>query len=291
MNGVSGTGGQTQASLDASDWSAHGQQEVLLSRPVELKENPWGYGKRLRFMRKSIQNSFPQCEPGRVRVLDVGCGNGALLAIPLASHGFDVTGVDVHPASIENARSRAKNLPNARFCLGKVEEIQDETFDVVILSEVLEHVPDPKALLEASLEHLKADGICLITVPNGYGVFEIDSWLYRTFRLHAAFNLFKRILRTFFPSHFTLHRTPTPATQNLECGHLQFFRRKRLKKIFADCSLTVIREAAGCFLCGPVICETLARSQRFVEWNIRIVDLLPLTFASSWYFLLRRSRP
>jgi 2-polyprenyl-3-methyl-5-hydroxy-6-metoxy-1,4-benzoquinol methylase len=113
-------------------------------------ENLWGYAKRLRFVRQTIASAFPRREPGSLRVLDVGCGNGSQLALPLARRGFRVAGVDTHAPSIEHARRDARDLLNARFVRGRVEDLDPELFDVVILSEVLEHVTDPSALLAAS---------------------------------------------------------------------------------------------------------------------------------------------
>jgi hypothetical protein len=41
-------------------------------------------------------------------------------------------------------------------------------------------------------------------------------------------------------------------------------------------------------LAGPLVGHTLARSERFIEWNARITDSLPLILSSGWYFALRR---
>jgi SAM-dependent methyltransferase len=277
---------------------------AIRSEPVALKyasigldnhvvaENPWGYGKRLRFVTQAIGHEYPDQPPGSIRLLDVGCGNGLFLAIPLARAGFGVTGVDFHQPSIARAQGMASALPNARFVAGTVADLDESDFDVVILSEVLEHVPDPKALLLASLQRLKPNGIAVITVPNGYGEFEIDSWIFRVFRLGVALDLLKRILR----------RTPArpggadqpadqpdmPATDNDNCPHVQFFNIRRLKRMFRECSLSLIEESAGSLACGPLVSSTLGHSRHFIEWNARVSDSLPLVLASSWYFVLRR---
>jgi len=253
-----------------------------------MEENPWAYAKRLRFMKEVLASEFAGKPPGSVRVLDVGCGNGSFLAIPLARCGFNVVGVDPHQPSIDRAQRLAEAMPNARFLASEITKLEAGVFDVVILSEVLEHVYHPKELLQASLRHLKREGIVLVTVPNGYGEFEIDSWIYRTLRLKSGIGLLKRILQKAHPSWTRGGQTETAsATDNLECGHVQFFRRRSLKQLFADCSLVVARESAGSFLCGPLVCHGLARSRRFVEWNSRIADKLPLSLVSSWYFVLR----
>jgi SAM-dependent methyltransferase len=252
----------------------------------DIEENLWAYAKRLRFVREVLVNEFAARSAASVRVLDVGCGNGSLLAIPLARRGYDVTGTDLHAPSIEHARRLAREIPNARFEQEAVTELSAPAFDVVILSEVLEHVDDPKALLLASMKHLKNDGIVVVTVPNGYGEFEIDWWIFRNLRFQRAIDLLYRFRGNRASDG---DRQDLPATDNHGCGHVQFFRLTRLRNVFRDCSLCVAKESAGSFICGPIVCYTLARSRRFIEWNARIADRLPLAMASSWYFALRRA--
>src|SRR5438128_2335277 len=120
----------------------------------EVPENLWAYGKRLRFVRQTIATVFPSREPDSLHVLDVGCGNGSQLALPLAQHGFHVIGVDTHAPSIERAQVDAQDLENASFVCGRVEDLNAEPFDIVILSEVLEHMTEPRELLMASARYL-----------------------------------------------------------------------------------------------------------------------------------------
>lgn len=241
------------------------------------RENLWAYAKRLRFVQQVIEEAFAGRAADSLRVLDVGCGNGSQLALPLARKGFRVTGMDTDARSIEHARQLAASETNVGYICGRVEDLRDQPFDVVILSEVLEHLEEPGALLLASAEHLSEEGIMIVTVPNGYGEFEIDSWVFGTLRLQriidAVANSSKEVMA---------------ATDNQESGHVQFFTRRRLRRLFADCSLSVFREGAASLLAGPLVGCTLARSERFIRWNARVTDRLPLWSASGWYFALRR---
>jgi len=260
-------------------------------------ENLWGYAKRLRFVRQTIAEAFPARAVYSLRMLDVGCGNGSQLAVPLARGGLQVTGIDTHAPSVEHARRIAKDLPNARFVCGRVEELEAEPFDVMILSEVLEHVTEPRALLSASVKHMSRDGIVIVTVPNGYGEFEVDSWLFRQLRLQKIMDALKSKVspasngsgaRTSGEEHGA--EAAMAATDNHESGHVQFFTRKRLHSIFAECGLEAYSEAAASFISGPVVAYTLARSAKFIEWNAHVSDYLPLALSSGWYFALRRRR-
>lgn len=69
------------------------------------------------------------------KFLELACGNGRI-CLPMAKRGFAVTGVDISPAFIEDAKNRAKKgNVRARFICGdirKIDKIVDEKFDVVL---------------------------------------------------------------------------------------------------------------------------------------------------------------
>lgn len=243
-------------------------------------ENLWGYGKRLKFVLGVMREAFPDQFPSALRVLDVGCGNGSQLALPLARHGVAVTGVDTDAKSIARARELARNTPSARFENTSVNEPSAGDFDVVIVSEVLEHVNHPGEFLRATVNHLADSGLVIVTTPNGFGEFEWDSWLFRLLRAQKAVDALVRD-----------HQQPLAATDNDSSGHIQFFTQRRLFKIFSSCGLKVWRAQAATLFAGPFAGHSLARSQRFIEWNARVADKLPMAFASGWYFALRRIGP
>ncbi len=245
---------------------------------TDEREDLWGYGKRLRFVRTTIVKSFPAFANSEIRVLDVGCGNGSQLALPLVTDGLQVFGIDTDEHSISRANSLASGAPNAHFQCRSIDEVsKEEPFHVVILSEVLEHVGDPKTLLTTSLDRMRRGGVMIVTVPNGYGGFEIDSWLFRNLRLQRLVDAVTRN-----------NNQILGATENMDLGHIQFFTRKRLFRLFDECGLVITRQGVGPLLAGPIAGHTLARSQNFIHWNAQITDLLPFACASGWYFALQR---
>ena len=75
----------------------------------------------------------------RWRVLDIGCGNGALTR-ELAENCQAITGIDLDKSNIEEARRRVSNA-NSRFVCDDATTYQfEEEFDVITLSNVLEHI-------------------------------------------------------------------------------------------------------------------------------------------------------
>ncbi len=245
-----------------------------------MPENIWGYAKRLRFVLAQTGERFSGLPRGAVTILDIGCGNGTQLAIPLAEAGFQVTGIDPDAASVERARSLCSR---GKFVCCDLSGLAYQQFHVVVLSEVLEHLTDPDALLREAVGFVRPDGILIVTTPNGFGPFEIDSWIYRRFRLAPLFEGFFRAVRR-------LRRRPEPvapvsSSENHD-GHLQFFTRRRLRRMFASHSLRVLAEAPASFLCGPTISYFLTRSAKAIRWNSQITDSLPMSMASGWYFVL-----
>jgi len=97
-----------------------------------------------------------------VRVLDFGCGNGDFLAT-CALHGFEVLGVDRSAARRGNAR-----VP----VVSSLEQIEG-SFHAVTLFEVLEHLDDPRSVIESLRERLVAGGILVLETPDATGVTRI----------------------------------------------------------------------------------------------------------------------
>ena len=105
------------------------------------------------------------------KVLEVGCGNGDL-SIEIAKKGFDVTGLDISNAGIHQAIQQAKtdNLyTKTNFLVGDGSRMAfpDNTFDSIILAEVLEHVRSSKKLLEEAVRVVRNGGRIIISVPDG----------------------------------------------------------------------------------------------------------------------------
>jgi SAM-dependent methyltransferase len=242
-----------------------------------LRENLWGYGKRVRFVDGVVQQTFPGRERSHIRVLDVGCGNGSQLAIPLSGGGYQVTGVDPHLPSIERGRRLA---PAVRFVQGMVSHLPPSKFDCVIISEVLEHLDAPEVLLASAVTYLSHSGVLIVTVPNGYGEFELD------FRLYRALRMDKLVARL-----YSLYRAREDkvyiAGSDDETPHLQRFTVSQLRKLFDRSHLQLIEARGTSMVSGPIILHLLGRFESFVRLNAAAADYLPWSLASGWMFALR----
>ncbi|MFZ5467371.1 MAG: bifunctional 2-polyprenyl-6-hydroxyphenol methylase/3-demethylubiquinol 3-O-methyltransferase UbiG [Pseudomonadota bacterium] len=103
------------------------------------------------------------------RVLDVGCGGG-ILTEALAREGAEATGVDLAASSLATARLHAESQGLAiQYRLMPVEELaaaEPESFDVVTCMEMLEHVPDPAAIVQACAALVKPGGWLFLSTLN-----------------------------------------------------------------------------------------------------------------------------
>jgi 2-polyprenyl-6-hydroxyphenyl methylase/3-demethylubiquinone-9 3-methyltransferase len=100
--------------------------------------------------------------------LDVGCGAG-LLAEPLARLGAKVTAIDAAPELIEVARDHASRQGlEIDYRAAAVEDL-DGLFDLIISLEVIEHVADPRAFVDALARRLAPGGLLILSTPNRTG--------------------------------------------------------------------------------------------------------------------------
>jgi O-antigen/teichoic acid export membrane protein/2-polyprenyl-3-methyl-5-hydroxy-6-metoxy-1,4-benzoquinol methylase len=116
-------------------------------------------------------------------VAEFGCGTGLMLSAPLRRIGIRVVGWDTHRPSIEAGRAHLQrmNMDPEIVRNDPFEANPNGSFDAIIASEVLEHLTDCQLeeVLAALRSRLRTGGRLLITVPNGYGWFELDQRLHR----------------------------------------------------------------------------------------------------------------
>lgn len=96
-------------------------------------------------------------------LLDVGCGWGQLLKLA-GDHGYDAMGLEASAGVAEIAR-RAFDV---KVTVGSfpLTELNGRSFDVVVLSHILEHLPNPVEALKEAARILRPGGIVAIAVPN-----------------------------------------------------------------------------------------------------------------------------
>lgn len=110
--------------------------------------------------------------PRRARILDIGCGTGLLLA-ELQRRGFhNLWGVDLSPKMIEKAQQNFKGPLQTANCYEL--PFEKESFDAVIISSMLHHLPDVPRALEEIDRVLQPYGLLLAREPHQDHYFAVN---------------------------------------------------------------------------------------------------------------------
>jgi 2-polyprenyl-3-methyl-5-hydroxy-6-metoxy-1,4-benzoquinol methylase len=148
-------------------------------------------------------------------VLDLGCGNGAM-ACELLAAGFDMYGVDASASGIALANQRAPG----RFFVhdlyaGRLPEpLQGRRFQTVIATEVIEHLYDPRVLLQSVRGILAPGGELILSTP------------YHGYLKNLALAVTGKL-----ESHFTVL---------WDGGHIKFFSRRTLETMLGEQGFTLV---------------------------------------------------
>src|SRR5881392_2613439 len=109
----------------------------------------------MRFLERCI------AERGIGRALEIGCG-GCLMLAALGARGIDVAGIDPSPVAAEAGRRKGVPVIESFF----PPALNLEPVDLVLHSDVLEHVEDPVAFLRSHHTFLTAQGCVAVAVPD-----------------------------------------------------------------------------------------------------------------------------
>lgn len=110
---------------------------------------------------------------GMIKIMDMGCNRGFdifRMNNKFPNSNILFTGLDISSLDVEQARNYVtKNgIDNCKFVVGNAmaTNFEAESFDIVVCSEVLEHVPQPEKILKEINRILKRGGLAIISTPN-----------------------------------------------------------------------------------------------------------------------------
>lgn len=149
------------------------------------------------------------------RIIDAGCARGYLGA-QFRERGAYVVGLDISSEVVAQAREKLDEAYPADLEETWPRELAENTFDMVVLAETLEHVFDPVAVLKQAHRVLKPGGSVLITTPN---------FLTWTNRIGFLFGNFRYRSEGMF-----------------DFGHIRWFTYPYLRQVLRESGFVVVKE-------------------------------------------------
>jgi cyclopropane fatty-acyl-phospholipid synthase-like methyltransferase len=139
-------------------------QAPAVSDPRDLE-------RRAPYLRRLIERHFPPDR--RCRILDLGCGSGALLYFAQAAGYESVRGIDASPEQVANAKRLGLNCVRLGDALPALMAEPAEGVDVLIAFDLLEHFDKGEVMrfLAAARRALTSGGILIVHVPNAGSPF------------------------------------------------------------------------------------------------------------------------
>lgn len=161
-----------------------------------LSFNPWPHSSHMKMLRLVKDGSL---------CLDVGCASG-YMARELKQKNCKVYGIEIDPKLAQEAQKYCVEVLNAD--IEKIEQIpfRVNQFDVIILSDILEHLSRPDLVLANLRRYIKPEGCVIASIPN---IVRIE------IRLKLLFGSFEY-----------------QKSGVLSKSHLRFFTLKSAKKLF-----------------------------------------------------------
>ena len=158
-----------------------------------------------------------------LRVLDVGCGF-ATTSARIQQLGNEVTGIDSSPEIADIAAKRLSHIVQADVL---EVDLGDAQYDVIIMADVLEHLPWPVSSLKRYLRWLAPDGSVIISLPN------VGLWSVRLAHLFG--------------------RWEYDETGVLDRTHLRFFTRRSARWLMSQAGLHVVKTTYNPGLVRPLV--------------------------------------
>ena len=247
------------------------------------RENIHGHVQRLSWFRRHLK-------PGE-RAVEFGCGTGYMITYPMRSAGYDVSGVDLDERSVEYGREllRRAGLDEDALIARDLADVPGE-FDVVIASEILEHLDDSQ--LDASLSlikrKLRPGGRLLVTVPNGYGWFEFETLVWTTLRLERVAAWVRKRFGALRRARHRIAGGPADSLPSTlaDSPHLRRFTLRSLRRTLERSGFEIVEERGSVLFAGPFVHLALTGFPRLMRLNQRLgARLTPI--ASGFYVAAR----
>ena len=195
----------------------------------------------------------------KLKVLDIGCGDGRV-SEELVKLGHEVWGLDASEQAAHLAQEKG-----IKVIIGEIEKFEpDQKFDLIIMTDILEHLFDPLEMLVRAKSWLSPDGEIIINFPN-------------------HFDLRNRLQILFGESmtHWSHKNTPHKSPPWLY-SHIRFLTLSEVRAMIKQSGLFIVKEQFN-FMAGGIVPTRLTPSffRKF------LVKTWPNLFSGKFTFLLK----
>jgi Methyltransferase domain len=173
-------------------------------------------------------------------------------------------------------------LSNVSVVFSRLNEYEIKDFDFIIFTEVLEHIPNYREILEDLSKRMKSTAQILVTIPNGRGPFEFAMqplYFMRRIGLNGFIGKVKKLLGK---------KEPYALNQEID-PHVNFFTRKQIN---ADCETYgfILESMEKAFVFSPIL-ETYTpfiSLKKIAYVDNKLASKLPFWLSSGWYYRLKK---
>lgn len=135
-------------------------ERATFDRMAQIDQDHWWFCARRAIITRLIERHRPRSGP--LRLLEVGCGTGSNLSLLKGFGTVDAIepddGARAHAARVSGIDIRGGYLPDGV-------DLEDGTYDLIVMFDVLEHIPDDQGALEVLRRKLAPGGRMIVTVP------------------------------------------------------------------------------------------------------------------------------
>lgn len=155
----------------------------------EVEKNHWWFKGR----RTLVFNLLQKYLVGGSKVFDFGCGSGFLVR-ELGKRGYDSYGGDFSETALKQGEKLG--ISNISKISNNITTHNDDTFDCVLVLDVMEHLKNDREGIEEIERILKPGGFCIITVPAFNFLWGIQDEVYHHYRRYTKNSLKKTLSMT-----------------------------------------------------------------------------------------------
>jgi len=154
----------------------------------------WWFVSRAEIVEEILNKYFPIKK--NLEILDVGCGSGG--NFKMLSRFGKITGIEPDEFAVKEAEKKkiAKLVLMDDFILNN--KLKENSFDLIVLTDVLEHIEMDNEALIKIYKLLKKNGILLITVPAGMNIWSKHDETHHHFRRYSKKELKDKLTRSLF---------------------------------------------------------------------------------------------